>query len=1140
MIWLKNFLVWCLVFLSSVLIVGAVSELDSVDGAMDDTFVECKTIWHDEGSKWVTLCGDDISKIDEYQRSKVPEVRTVPLVVDDVTADDPTTVVEEIFDEVESGFGIVPKEKKILKDDTPIKKVQPVKITPKEVEKKVTNTFVDVIAKKIDDFFSFPFKFFGLVDDEETLEEVSGEGEGWMLDMGGGHSPDVPQEFLDMLNFEPEKTYYIAQNEQGSSDDNNCLYPQYISGVDGPCKTLKAIKRHDVVAGEAIAVGSGIYNIDDTGLSVKFQGTAGKPIRIFAYEGEDVIIETRNSDKKIWFGGKYTTLEGFDIRCYTKVCMTIWDGNTADHVVVYNNKISEAYEDGIKTTTESSNVLIYRNEFFNIAGEGESVDAFGVNGAWIIQNEFYDDSLSVRDSGAVSWAKGGASGVYYIDNYFHDLTVRNHALILGGCCWNNWAGTAGVDPVATNIHAIRNVFERITIDGTYRYRGAIGVEGCHGCSVIDNTVNDVDVAIGVHATIDGNNRVGSKDVLISGNFEDNIVTERILNLHEDSKDGLVINSNTYCVDNPTVYYTKEMSLEEFQSYGFETGYEPCESGPGSVGIIGGEEREFIEVEPGGDKEFEMNVYTDQIVKDVHGLTKGFGNVIGPFMHPKFLDAYIDEVGVEGINVRTGHKYERYGRGFPPAGVHTKLQRNGAKVMVVIKGIPSEEGIAYCSEFVGTECVTYESSGPAKDMQAWKDYVKDVVRHYNSKGIKYFIIWNEPNFVVENWKEVCKAPGDCWWPTMEEFVDLTVAGVEAVYEVDPSNGVGVDGTSAFFGSLNSQSGVKEYVPIEVFEALDAKGLKATHHYHHYNPDPYTMTPGGDSEQALEHWRANSNAFLGTNMDEFSDGLPGQPMINGDGIHAVSSTMALLANSANYDIDRAGWFQLYSNVHEPGTIQGRFLGWDENMIDRSGIYKPVFWLSKLLHDAPGTLMVDDDLDESDTVRAFTVRNQEGTSYCWYGVNFDRAGKSATIKLTAKNLPTDVSAWLYTTYKIGHEDGNPYHDDVEPEIQALLQPMIDNIHSTPGATWNDYINQAWPIITEINSWESVRPTKTEKVVAGNKAELSTQVTLDYEEVRVICLEKTEEMGLDSGSGGPGVIESVVDVISEDLAGPVAKTGI
>ncbi len=507
-----------------------------------------------------------------------------------------------------------------------------------------------------------------------------------------------------------------------------------------------------------------------------------------------------------------------------------------------------------------------------------------------------------------------------------------------------------------------------------------------------------------------------------------------------------------------------------------------------------------------DIEFDMTVHTDQIVKDIHGLTKGFGTVTHAFLHPKFLEAYITEVGVEGVTIRLSHKTEDIGRMFPQPYVHNALVANGAKVMIFIKGVPAEEGIAYCKSgvegYVNGVCQNYEPNGPTKDLEAWKSYVKDVVTHYNGMGINYFIIWNEPNYLAENWKEICESPGNCRRGTLEEFVDLTVVAVQAIYEVDPSIEVGVDATSNFVGLIDKEDGTPGYVAIEVFEALNSAGLSANHHFHHYHPDPYYLTHGSEFETAIDHLNSNPS-YLGSNLDEFADGLEGMASINGDGIYASSSAMAVIANAVNFDIDNIGWFQLNSDTHEPGTIEGIFLGWDENMIDRSGVFKPVFWLSKLLHEAPGTLLVEDDLDESGIVRAFVVRNEEGTSYCMYAVNFNTEDKSAMLNINIKGLPTNLNNWNYKTYRIGKDDGNPYQVGVEGEIESLLDPIILATMNTPGKTWKNYINDAWPTLAEINNWESVRPTETVDVVSAINGEISSKIILKAQDVVVLCIE-------------------------------------
>ena len=99
------------VFLSSLLIVSAVSDLELLK---EDILLECKTVWYEEEAKWITLCGEKIELIAEYKQSKKIAIEEVEIKesVEDVSnnVEVKGTIVTEIFDKVEEGFGIVPKD----------------------------------------------------------------------------------------------------------------------------------------------------------------------------------------------------------------------------------------------------------------------------------------------------------------------------------------------------------------------------------------------------------------------------------------------------------------------------------------------------------------------------------------------------------------------------------------------------------------------------------------------------------------------------------------------------------------------------------------------------------------------------------------------------------------------------------------------------------------------------------------------------------------------------------------------------------------------------------------------------------------------------------------------------------------------
>lgn len=513
---------------------------------------------------------------------------------------------------------------------------------------------------------------------------------------------------------------------------------------------------------------------------------------------------------------------------------------------------------------------------------------------------------------------------------------------------------------------------------------------------------------------------------------------------------------------------------------------------------------LIEESPLGDKYFEMNIFANTVLKDIEGMTKGFGIIVSPWVPTLFSNAYLNEVGASGITLRINHDIRQIGNSFPSTQIHKAFLNAGAIPMVAIIGTASDN--AYCQPegWQGETCVDFELSSIPKDLLVYKERVKQIVRFYNQIGIFYFILWNEPNYVYGpngegNLRPVCRAPNDCWWPTLEDFIDLTLTMAEAIQEVNlednVNNTIGVDATSSFFGTLPDRNGISQDIPPAVFEALRQRGIEAYHHYHYYNPNPYN-----DNHQAIENFITQMNAtnpfFLGTNADEGSDGI-----INGDGINQVAYVLAKLADNVNLPLNRMGYFQLYSPVHEPGTINCGLIECTENMISQAGIFRPIFWLSSLLHSTAGTLLLDDDLNESDTVRAFAVRNAEGNAYRLYAVNFDESGQSATIGITVNDLPKNVRSWKYTTYTIDAQNGNPAL--IESEIEGALNPMIQSVKAE-GGSHLDYLNAAWPTLEDLNHRSEAMPTVQEKIISGGKTRLSTQITIPYKGIKVICLEE------------------------------------
>jgi hypothetical protein len=501
---------------------------------------------------------------------------------------------------------------------------------------------------------------------------------------------------------------------------------------------------------------------------------------------------------------------------------------------------------------------------------------------------------------------------------------------------------------------------------------------------------------------------------------------------------------------------------------------------------------------GGDIDHPMTVDASQVVRDVRGATREFGAVAHWWLYPGFVDWYDQEIGFAGSSIRMGHKAAVVERGFPPQDVLDRLLESDAEIMISLFGVPAD--IAYCSGYQGTTCEGPQHYGPPTDLAAYKSYVQDVVTHYNALGIDYFIIWNEPNNTAHMWQRVCSAPDNCWQPTVEELIDVTVWAMEGIVEVDPANRVGILGTSSFFGTLPNAEGQDVYILEEVLPALEARGLKPyAHHSHYYNPDPFDRMPGEQVSQTIASLKSDSFFDgIGFHVDEFSDGITNM----GDHRQAAF-TLALLANDIDIGIDRWGYFQINSSVHDPQDGRSTFLSLNENMIDDAGVAKPVFWLSSLLHRAPGTNLLADEHDETGSVRAFAAADSQARNLCWYAVNFDQTGTSARVELSLEQLPQDVTSWRVTSYRIDADHGNPYHPTVEGEIAAILQPIVDEV-TAQGGERHQYYDAAWSELEQIHQWPTVRPTEEQGSMAGGCDRVTAAVTIPDYGIRVLCLEE------------------------------------
>ncbi|MDP7038804.1 MAG: right-handed parallel beta-helix repeat-containing protein, partial [Myxococcota bacterium] len=280
----------------------------------------------------------------------------------------------------------------------------------------------------------------------------------------------LPASYAALENASPAQNIYVsAEHACDDTHANDGRSPRCENG-HGPFPTLLALKnaakagRFSIAPGLAIIFRDGTYDINK--LFISKSGTEDKPISILAYPGEKPVFDggyrpgdkgTLHLDTNVVLGlrGKYLVMSGFRIQGCKEVCVQIG----GQHILFKNNTIIGGGEDGIKVPPGSDHVYIVGNRFewpesLNMPSRPktpEALDFMGAKNSYAINNLFTNSDVRWGGWGSVMWAKGGARNVHMLGNRFENLVVKNNAIILGGCCFNNWdwlAGNGLAKPVA--------------------------------------------------------------------------------------------------------------------------------------------------------------------------------------------------------------------------------------------------------------------------------------------------------------------------------------------------------------------------------------------------------------------------------------------------------------------------------------------------------------------------------------------------------------------------------------------------------------------------------------------------------------------------------------------------------------------
>ena len=161
---------------------------------------------------------------------------------------------------------------------------------------------------------------------------------------------NVPHLYNNSVTYEPdfevsENTFYVAQNQNEASNDNNGLYPFYIGGNNGPFKDLNFNKdKLPLNGGFRVILREGYYKVPDNGLHIFQSGKNNERIVISSYESERAVIDSNDNDIGLRLDVSFITIRNLEIRNSKIYNVQIKSRN----IEIIYNKIHDRYEDNIK------------------------------------------------------------------------------------------------------------------------------------------------------------------------------------------------------------------------------------------------------------------------------------------------------------------------------------------------------------------------------------------------------------------------------------------------------------------------------------------------------------------------------------------------------------------------------------------------------------------------------------------------------------------------------------------------------------------------------------------------------------------------------------------------------------------------